>query len=114
MPQDVDLGQTLGTLLRELLYGPAQDAAYMLNRGDRGLLASLEALSGSMASLRPGGRSSVAAHVDHLRYGLHLLNRWANGEDPWTDADWAASWQRQQADDEEWRRLRDELTREAQ
>jgi len=80
MPHDVDLGHSLGTLLRELLQGPAQDAAYMLNRGDRGLLASLDALSGEMASLRPGGPSSVAAHVDHLRYGL---NRWAAAENPW-------------------------------
>jgi hypothetical protein len=114
MPSDAALGHAVGTLLRELLYGPPADAAYVLNRGDRGLLASLDALPADAASDRPGGRSSVAAHVDHLRYGLHLLNRWARGEDPWSDARYAASWQRQQVDTEQWRALRAALADEAQ
>jgi hypothetical protein len=100
-------------LLREVLDGPSPEAAFVLNRGDRGLLASLEALSSETASARPGGRSSVAAHVDHLRYGFHLLNRWATGEDPWHDADYAASWRRQQVDEVQWRDLRTALAGEA-
>jgi hypothetical protein len=34
-----------------------------------------------------GGGASIAAHVDHLRYGLELLNRWTRGEKPFADAD---------------------------
>jgi hypothetical protein len=100
-------------LLREVLDGPSPEAAFVLNRGDRGLLASLEALSSEAASARPGGRSSVAAHVDHLRYGFHLLNRWARGENPWHDADYSASWARQHVADAEWEALRNALVDEA-
>jgi hypothetical protein len=105
--------RSLGTLLRELLDGPSENAAFVLNRSDRGLLASLDALSAEAASARPGGRSSVAAHVDHLRYGFELLNRWARGENPWADANYAASWERQQVSDEQWRKLRSALADEA-
>ena len=101
------------TLLRELLEGPASEACFVLNPGDRGLLASLDALSAEAASQRPGGRSSVAAHVDHLRYGFELMNRWTRGEDPWSDANFAASWERQDVDEEQWRRLRAAFAAEA-
>jgi hypothetical protein len=104
---------SLTTVLRELLDG-AGEPCWVLNPGDSGLLASLDALSASAASARPGGRSSVAAHADHLRYGLSLLNRWATGEEnPFAGADYAASWRRQQVDDAGWRELRDALAREA-
>ena len=105
--------RSLGALLRELLDGPSEGAAIVLNPGDHGLLASLDLLRGEAASARPGGRSSVAAHVDHLRHGFELLNRWARGENPWTDANYAASWTRQQVSDEEWRALRTALADEA-
>jgi hypothetical protein len=100
-------------LLREVLEGPSPEAAFVLNRGDRGLLASLAALSAGAASARPGGRSSVAAHVDHLRYGFQLLNRWARGENPWHDANYSASWARQEITDGEWQVLRNALADEA-
>jgi len=101
-------------LLNEALIGPAPGVSNFLNPGDRGLLASLDALSAEAASARPGGRSSVAAHVEHLRYGLELMNRWAAGENPWDDADWAATWRRQSVTGDEWRELRGALSREAQ
>ena len=101
------------TLLSELLDGPPREAAYVLNQGDRGLLASLDLLSEDAASARPGGRASIAAHVAHLHYGFQLLNRWAQGEDPWPDADWAASWQRQHVSAGEWADLRAAFAREA-
>jgi hypothetical protein len=105
--------QALVTLLRELLDGPAETAAFALNRGDRGLLASLDLLSAEAASARSGDRSSVAAHVDHLRYGFELLNRWAKGENPWASANFAASWQRQQVSEAEWIARRRTLADEA-
>ena len=102
----------LGGLLSELLAGP-REAAFFLNRGDRGLHHSLDALSADEASARPDGRTSVAAHVDHVRYGLSLLNRWARGEDPWHDADYSASWTRLSVTDDEWAALRGALRRES-
>jgi hypothetical protein len=104
---------SLNTLLRELIEGPPGPEAFVLNPGDRGLLASLDALSATDASQRVSGRSSVAAHVDHLRYGLELLNRWTRGENPWRDADFAPSWKREVADDAQWRELRAALALES-
>jgi hypothetical protein len=106
--------QAIAELFHELTQGPAPDAAWVLNPGDGGFIASLEAVSSEEASGRPGGRSSIAAHVDHVRYGLHLMNRWAAGEeDPFATANYSASWRRQRVTDEEWRNLREALAREA-
>jgi hypothetical protein len=109
-----DVSRSLRTLLHEVLDGPAETAAFVLNRGDLGLLASLDEISAADASVRPAdGGTSVAAHVDHLRYGLELLNRWARGEDPWSTAHYAASWQRTDVDEAQWRARRDALKQEA-
>jgi hypothetical protein len=106
--------RTLVTLLRELIDGPPGEAAYMLNAGDPGLLRSLDALSAEAASARPNNRSSVAAHVDHVRYGLSLLNRWVGGEsNPWASANWSESWKKVTVSDDEWASLRAHLRGEA-
>ena len=113
-PESAVTQQSMVTLLRELFYGPPKAFAFVLNPGDAGLLASLDKLSAEQASARPEGRSSIAAHVDHLAYGLSLVNRWARGEeDPFTEADYAASWTRQVVNDEQWRALRKKLADEA-
>lgn len=106
----------LSTLMAELVHGSLDPQArtYMLNQGDPGLLGSLDRLSADAASARQAGGASIAAHVDHLRYGLSLLNRWAAGEPaPWQDADWTESWKKSGVSEAEWRTLRDELRREA-
>ena len=105
----------LQTLFGGLVHGSPDPGGrtYVLNRGDRGLLASLEGLSAAAASAMDSG-PSIAAHVDHLRYGLSLLNRWGTGvSPPWPDMDWTASWRRNAVSEPEWRALRDELRREA-
>ena len=53
-----------------------------------------------------------AAHVDHLRYGLSLMNRWAAGENPFEDTDWAAAWEPEAVSQEEWAQLRQGLRTE--
>jgi hypothetical protein len=102
---------SLALLFGELIDGPSPDASYMLNGGDPGLLRSLDQLSAESASkLSPAGGASIAAHVDHLCYGLDLMLRWTEGEaDPWTGADWAAIWRRTTVNDQEWKALRDRL-----
>ena len=105
----------LPTLFRELIHGSRDPHArtYVLNQGDDGLLASLDRLSAEAASATHAGGASIAAHVDHLRYGFSLLNRWADGSPPpWPDMDWTMSWRRTTVSDAEWRSLRDELRRE--
>ena len=105
---------TLTTLFAELVDGaPKAGACYMLNPGDPGLLRSLDRLSAGAASAAALGRSSIAAHAEHLRYGLSLMNRWAAGDDPFADADWSASWRATTVTDAEWAQLRAGLGDEA-
>jgi hypothetical protein len=109
------LHESLALLFAELIDGPRPEAAYMLNSGDRGLLRSLDDLSADAASAIPvSGGASIAAHVDHLRYGLSLMNRWNDGDpDPWSDADWLASWNRTTVTRAQWTDLRAQLGDEA-
>ncbi len=101
------------TLLSELVDGAPEGGAFMLNPGDAGLLRSLDRLSAEDASQSSDGGATVAAHVDHLRYGLSLMNRWSGGENPFAGADWSKSWQTTSVSDAEWQRLRMELADEA-
>jgi hypothetical protein len=109
------LPRTLETLFRELIDGADAHAAWMLNGGDAGLLQSIETLTAAAASRVPeAGGASIAAHVDHVRYGLSLMNRWARGEpNPWATADWTASWRRPAVTDSEWTSLRQGLADDA-
>ena len=112
-----DVAGSLDALFSELVNGaPGPDGfSYTLNGGDRGLLRSLDELSSRAASACSNGGATIAAHVDHLRYGLSLMNRWAGGEDPFKDANWGTSWRIGAVNDDEWstlrRQLRDECVR---
>jgi hypothetical protein len=108
-----EIARSLVTLFSELVDGPGDEGAYMLNRGDPGLLRSLDRLDATAASRVTATGSSIAAHVDHVRYGLSLLNRWAAGDDPWSDADWTTSWRKTTVSAAEWEQLRAGLAREA-
>jgi hypothetical protein len=108
-----DLTGTLVTLLGELVDGPPEAEAYMLNHADPGLLRSLDRLTAADASAAVSGGASIAAHVDHLSYGLSLMNRWSVGEDPFDSADWSASWRKTSVSDAEWQELRAALRGEA-
>jgi hypothetical protein len=106
-----DVAASMDAMFSELVNGaPGPDGfSYILNSGDRGPLRSLDELSATAASVRATGGASVAAHVDHLRYGLSLMNRWAGGENPFKDADWSTSWRIAAVTDAEWSMLRKQL-----
>jgi hypothetical protein len=107
-----DLFASVATLLRELTHGAAPTGGYVLNKGDAGLLASLERLSAVEASSAAHGGATIAAHVAHVSYGVSLMNRWRAGEDPFESADWSLAWKIGVVSDAEWSRLRDELRKE--
>lgn len=100
--------RALCKLLTEIFDGPPTNEAYLLNPGDPGLLRQLDTLDATAASSRPmPGKTTIASHVDHLHFGLSLLNRWAAGEEnPFAGADWNASWQRTTVNDDQWKNLR--------
>lgn len=92
--QAPDLHPALAALFAELTDGaPPGGGAFVLNSGDVGLLRALDLLSHVEASQSVNGGATVAAHVEHLRYGLSLMNRWATeGGDPFADALWDEAW----------------------
>ena len=107
-----EIARTLATLFGELVDGAPTSGGYMLNAGDPGLLQSLDRVPAAAASTPTPTGSSIAAHVDHVRYGLSLMNRWAAGDNPFKDADWSASWRKTAVTDQEWRQLRADLRAE--
>jgi hypothetical protein len=107
-----DLTGTLTTLFGELIGGAGTTGAYILNRSDAGLLRSLDKLTAQDASASTAGGATIAAHVDHVRYGLSLMNRWSAGENPFDDADWSASWRITSVNNEQWRGLKAQLAEE--
>lgn len=70
----MELSQVLTKLLAELVDGARdQAAAFILNSGDAGLLRSLHKLSAADASCSVNDGATIAAHAQHVRYGLSLM-----------------------------------------
>jgi hypothetical protein len=110
-----DISSSLGQLFSELVSGaPAGGAAFMLNSGDMGLLAALDTMPAASASQSVHGGATIAAHAQHVRYGLSLMNRWATeGGNPFADATWDAAWKVSAVDDSAWKEIRHGLRDEA-
>jgi hypothetical protein len=108
-----ETSQALARLFSELTLGTNPKAAFVLNRGDVGLIQSLAKLSADDASKSVGGGATIAAHALHLRFGLSLFNRWAaDGGDPFSDASWDAAWKTSAVDEPKWREIQEGLREE--
>jgi hypothetical protein len=104
----------LARVFSELVDGTSPDAAFVLNRGDIGLLRSIEKLSAADASRSVNGGATIAAHAQHLRYGLSVMNQWAaEGGNPFADAKWDEAWKTSTVDEREWTEVQDGLRDEA-
>lgn len=109
------LTRSLAAVFSELIDG-ARDpgGAFVLNSGDAGLLRSLDKLSAAEASRGLDGGATIAAHAEHVWYGLSLMNRWAReGGDPFSDARWDAAWKTGEVTDAQWSEIRFGLREEA-
>jgi len=106
-----DLNPALGRLFAELVDGASRPSgAFILNTGDVGLLRSLDKLSAPEASRAVNDGATIAAHAQHVRYGLSLMNRWAaEGGNPFADATWDAAWRISGVDDAAWQEIRNGL-----
>lgn len=113
--QTIEISESLATLFSELVDGAnTTGGAYVLNTGDAGLLRSLDKLSAVDASQSVHGGATIAAHAQHVRYGLSLMNRWAReGGNPFADATWDEAWKTSAVDDGQWADIRDGLRGEA-
>jgi hypothetical protein len=109
-----DITRSLSSVFSELLDGPVKGSAFVLNSGDIGLLRSLDKLSAANASRSVNDGATIAAHAQHVRFGLSLMNRWASeGGDPFADAKWDAAWKISTVDEAEWEEIRSGLRDEA-
>ena len=103
-----DISSALPLLFTELVDGTSGHAgAFVLNSGDEGLLRSLDKLSAADASRSVNDGATIAAHVQHVRYGLSLMNRWASeGGNPFADAKWDEAWKTSAVDEPAWTEIR--------
>lgn len=103
-----EIAPSLSTLFAELADGPrTKGGAFVLNSGDVGLLRSLDKLSAVAASRSTNDGATIAAHVEHVRYGLSLMNRWATeGGNPFADAKWDEAWKISTVSETEWDEIR--------
>jgi hypothetical protein len=108
------LSPSLERLFSELIDGPSGHAgAFILNSGDVGLLKSLDRLTADDASRSVNDGATIAAHAQHVRYGLSLMNRWAtDGGNPFADAKWDEAWRTSKVDAAAWEEIRHELRNE--
>ena len=116
MPMMIETTPALVRLFAELVDGASGTAgAFILNSGDAGLLRSLDRLSAADASRSVHEGATIAAHAQHVRYGLSLMNRWAaEGGNPFADATWDAAWRLSTVSDAEWQEIRDGLRGETE
>ena len=101
----------LERLFSELIDGANDQAgAFILNSGDVGLLRSLDKISPADASRSVNDGATIAAHAQHVRYGLSLMNRWGDeGGNPFANAKWDEAWKISGVDATEWEEIRNGL-----
>ena len=115
--QTNEFTKSLTRLFSELVDGAKgpPGSAFVLNTGDAGMLASLDKLTAADASRSVQGGATIAAHAQHVRYGLSLMNRWATeGGNPFADAKWDEAWKTSAVNDGEWSEIRRGLRDECQ
>ncbi len=111
-----DSSPALRRLFSELVYGANNPkGGFILNTGDVGLLKSLENISAADASRSVNDGATIAAHAQHVRYGLSLMNQWvAEGGNPFANAKWDEAWKVTSVDAAAWAEIRNGLRDEAQ
>ena len=111
-----EIGAILAHLFAELVDGAASGgSAFILNSGDAGLLRSLDKITAADASRAVNDGATIAAHAQHLRYGLSLMNQWANeGGNPFANAKWDEAWKTGAVDTAAWNEIRNGLRQETQ
>jgi hypothetical protein len=111
-----DTSPALRRLFSELINGAnSPQGGFILNKGDIGLLKSLAHLSAADASRSVNDGATIAAHAQHVRYGLSLMNQWVTaGGNPFANAKWDEAWKISSVDTAAWQEIQDGLRDEAE
>jgi hypothetical protein len=115
MMNSLEVSPALAELFSELVAGTgASGGPFILNSGDVGLLRSIDELTALDASRPVNEGATIAAHAQHLRYGLSLMNRWAaEGGNPFADPKWDEAWTTSSVDNAQWEEIRSGLRDES-
>ena len=107
--------QSITTLFSEAYAGPANPSStwFIDNEPDSGILGLIAKVTASEASWstnrnHPG--TTIAAHVEHLRWSLENANGALQGK-PY-QGNWSESWNTLDTDEEKWGQLRSDLRKE--
>jgi hypothetical protein len=107
--------QSIVDLLTEAYAGPPDPSAtwFIDNEPDSGVFGLLQSVSAAEASKSVDGSgasgTSIAAHAEHLRWSLAMMNAAIRGEPL---GEWKESWQVLSADEAGWDQLRSDLRSE--
>lgn len=103
-----DFAKSLIYLFQETLEGSPKEGSIYLDRGV-GVLNTIGDLTAEDASKSIGG-GSIAAHTEHLRYYLEVLNNFIKGTVQ--IADWSKSWNIKEVNEEEWNLIKEAIEKE--
>lgn len=105
------VSKSIRTLLTETILQAAQDEAYIINRGEPGLLTTLKSLTAARASASPGpNRKPVVSHANHILYGWTLVSRALHGDQhAFENTNWDLAWKLEKVNDQEWADLLSQL-----
>lgn len=111
-----ELTNNLAILLTEAYAGPPDPSStwFIDNEPDSGILGLIKNVSAAEASRPVNGPadpgSTIASHIEHLRWSLAQANAALRGEE--YQANWKESWRLIETDPTEWDRLREQLRTE--
>ena len=109
MADPTPLVKTSRQLLTEAFQGATSGSTWFLD--DAGMLGTIGELDAAQASQAPvPGSTTIAAHVEHVRWFVAMLNAFARGERP--EIAWRESWTVQSVDELEWANLRAAVAKE--
>jgi hypothetical protein len=110
-----DVIQSIITLFSEAYAGPPDPKStwFIDNEPDSGILgiiANVSALEASISTHKNEPGTTIAAHVEHLRWSLANANRALEGEE--YQGKWKESWNTLDTDENRWAELKSEIRKE--
>ncbi len=97
-------------LLRETFLGVEKGGTQYIDSGkNSGLFSLINNLSAEEVSKNING-TTIAAHVDHTRYHISLINESIKGNNP--EQDWDKSWKIKNVNEDEWEQIKEKLVDE--
>lgn len=92
-------------LMREIYIGSESEEVWIIDaKPGHGLTMTIKELTAKQASTpQVEGGTTVAAHVEHLRWSLEFAMEFYEGRQP--DGNWAESWKLHTVNEEQWEQL---------